>query len=86
MAIDSSGIVAILMNEAEADILSRVLAGEIWLPISATPFHEASIVMAGKREVQSRAAASFSRSPLWAGTFAQGGAAKSITFRPYICA
>jgi ribonuclease VapC len=49
MVIDSSAIVAILMDEAEADIFSRVLAGETKLAISAVTFHEASIVMAGKK-------------------------------------
>jgi ribonuclease VapC len=49
MVIDSSAIVAILMDEAEADIFSRVLAGETKLAISALTFHEASIVMAGKK-------------------------------------
>jgi ribonuclease VapC len=49
MVIDSSAIVAILMDEAEADIFSRVLAGETKLAISAVTFHETSIVMAGKK-------------------------------------
>jgi ribonuclease VapC len=49
MVIDSSAIVAILMDEAEADIFSRVLAGETTLAISAVTFHETSIVMAGKK-------------------------------------
>jgi ribonuclease VapC len=49
MVIDSSAIVAILMTEAEADIFSRLLAGETKLAISAVTFHEASIVMAGKK-------------------------------------
>jgi len=49
MVIDSSAIVAILMDEAEADIFSRVLADETKLAISAVTFHETSIVMAGKK-------------------------------------
>jgi ribonuclease VapC len=49
MVIDSSAIVAILMDEAEADTFSRVLAGETKLAISAVTSHEASIVMAGKK-------------------------------------
>jgi len=49
MVMDSSAIVAILMDEAEADIFSRVLAGETKLAISAVTFHETSIVMAGKK-------------------------------------
>lgn len=49
MVIDTSAIVAILMDEAEADIFSRLLAGETKLAISAVTFHEASIMMAGKK-------------------------------------
>jgi ribonuclease VapC len=49
MVIDTSAIVAVLMDEAEADIFSRILAGEMNLAISAVTFHEASIVMAEKK-------------------------------------
>jgi ribonuclease VapC len=49
MVIDSSAIVAVLMDEAEADIFSRVIAGETKLAMSAVTFHEASIVLAGKK-------------------------------------
>ena len=49
MVIDSSAIVAILLDEAEAAVFSRVLAGEAKLAMSAVTFHEASIVMAGNK-------------------------------------
>jgi ribonuclease VapC len=49
MVIDSSAIVAILLDEAEAAVFSRVLAGETKLAMSAVTFHEASLVMAGKK-------------------------------------
>jgi ribonuclease VapC len=49
MVIDSSAVVAILLDEAEAAVFSRVLAGETKLAMSAVTFHEASLVMAGKK-------------------------------------
>ena len=49
MVIDTSAIVAILMNELESDIFSQILAREMTLAISAVSFHEASIVLAGKK-------------------------------------
>ncbi len=49
MVIDTSAIIAILMGESESDAFSQVLAGETMLAISVVTFHEASIVMAGKK-------------------------------------
>ncbi len=55
MVIDTSAIVAILMDELESDVFSQILAGETTLAISAVTFHEASIVMAGKKRHPSAA-------------------------------
>ena len=55
MVIDTSAIVAILMNELESDIFSQILAAEMTLAISAVTFHEASIVLAGKKAQPSAA-------------------------------
>jgi ribonuclease VapC len=48
MVIDTSAIVAILLDETESDIFAQILAANPPLAISAVTFHEASIVMAGK--------------------------------------
>lgn len=48
MVIDTSAIVAILLDEAEANIFVEILAENPPLAISAVTFHEASVVMAGK--------------------------------------
>jgi len=55
MVIDTSAIVAILMDELESDIFSQILVGETTLAISAVTFHEASIVIAGKKRHPSAA-------------------------------
>jgi ribonuclease VapC len=49
MVIDTSAVVAILLDELESGIFSQILAGETTLTISVVTFHEASIVMAGKK-------------------------------------
>ena len=48
MVIDTSAIVAILLDEPEANIFAQILAANPPLAISVVTFHEASIVMAGK--------------------------------------
>jgi len=55
MILDSSAIVAILIGEPERDIFMRLLAAETTLAMSAVTFHEASIVMAGKKKQPSAA-------------------------------
>jgi ribonuclease VapC len=50
MIIDTSAIVAVLMDETECGIFSQILADETALAMSAVTFHEASIVMAGKKK------------------------------------
>lgn len=49
MVLDTSAIVAILLEEPEADVFSRLIATDPELAISAVTFHEASIVMASKK-------------------------------------
>jgi ribonuclease VapC len=49
MVIDTSAIVAILMDELESGTFSQILAADVSLAISVMTFHEASIVMATKK-------------------------------------
>jgi len=52
MVIDTSAIIAILMDESESDIFSKLVASETTLAISAVTFHEASMaakIKAGQR-------------------------------------
>ena len=48
MVIDTSAIVAFLLDEPEGDSFAQILAANASLAISAVTLHEASIVMAGK--------------------------------------
>jgi ribonuclease VapC len=56
MVIDSSAVIAILLEEPEQDIFKGILASETSLVMSAVTFHEASIVMAGKKRTPAAAA------------------------------
>ncbi len=49
MVIDTSAVVAILLDELESGTFSQILAGETTLTMSVVTFHEASIMMAGKK-------------------------------------
>jgi ribonuclease VapC len=49
MVVDTSAIVAVLLDEAEAMAFSQILADETALALSVVTFHEASIVVAGKK-------------------------------------
>ncbi len=49
MVIDTSAIVAILMNEQESETFSQIVSGEIAQAISVVTFYEAAIVMTGKK-------------------------------------
>lgn len=55
MVIDTSAVVAILMDEPEQDIFTSILASETTRAISAVTFHEAAVVMAGKKRTPSAA-------------------------------
>ena len=55
MVIDTSAVVAILLDEPEKDAFSDLLSSEVPLAISAVTFHEASIVMAAKKRQTSAA-------------------------------
>jgi ribonuclease VapC len=48
MVIDTSAIIAILINEAEREIFTRIVAAEPTAAISIMTFYEASIVTASK--------------------------------------
>jgi ribonuclease VapC len=48
MVIDTSAIIAILINETEREIFSRIVAAEPTAAISIMTFYEASIVTASK--------------------------------------
>ena len=50
MVIDTSAIVAILLDEVERDAFSQLIAAESALAMSIMTFHEAAIVMAGKKQ------------------------------------
>jgi len=49
MIIDTSAIIAILIDEPEREVFSQILSGEPAQAISVVTFHEASIVMAAKK-------------------------------------
>jgi ribonuclease VapC len=55
MVIDTSAIVAILLDEPERDAFIRILAAETTLAMSAVTFHESSVVVAGKKKTPSAA-------------------------------
>ena len=49
MVLDTSAVVAILLEEPEADEFARLVAEDANVAISVVTFHEASIVMASKK-------------------------------------
>jgi len=49
MVLDTSAIVAVLLDEPEGSVFSQILADETDVAISAVTFHEASVVIAGKK-------------------------------------
>ncbi len=55
MVIDTSAIIAILLDEPENDAFSNLLGSEAPLAMSAVTLHEASIVMAAKKRQTSAA-------------------------------
>ena len=55
MVIDTSAIIAVLLDEPENDVFSDLLGSEAPLAISAVTLHEASIVMAAKKKQKSAA-------------------------------
>lgn len=55
MVIDTSAIIAILLDEPEKDAFANLLSSEVPLAISAVTLHEASIVMAAKKKQTSAA-------------------------------
>jgi ribonuclease VapC len=55
MVIDTSAVVAILMDEPEQDIFTRILASDTTRAMSVVTFHEAAVVMAGKKRTPSAA-------------------------------
>jgi ribonuclease VapC len=50
MVIDTSAIIAILLDEPEQNAFKRVLAAEAATAMSVMTFYEASIVLAGKKK------------------------------------
>ena len=55
MVIDTSAVVAILMDEPEQNIFKQILASDTIAVISAMTFYETSIVMAAKKRTQAAA-------------------------------
>ncbi len=55
MVIDTSAIIAILLDEPENETFSKLLSSEAPLAISAVTLHEASIVIAAKKKRTSAA-------------------------------
>ena len=55
MVIDTSALIAVLLDESESQIFSQILADETALVMSVVTFHEASSVMAGKKKQPSAA-------------------------------
>jgi ribonuclease VapC len=55
MVIDTSAIIAILLDEPENETFSNLLSSETPLAISAVTLHEASIVVAAKKKQTSAA-------------------------------
>jgi ribonuclease VapC len=49
MVIDTSAIIAILLDEPEQNVFKRILAAEAATAMSVMTFYEASIVLAGKK-------------------------------------
>jgi len=55
MVIDTSAVVAILMDEPEQNVFKQILASDTIAVISAMTFYETSIVMAAKKRTQAAA-------------------------------
>ena|ERR1700730_4814494 len=55
MVIDTSAVIAILLDEPEQEIFTSILASETTRAMSAVTFHEAAVVMAGKKRTPSAA-------------------------------
>ena len=55
MVIDTSAVVAILMDEVEQNIFKQIIASETTLAMSAMTFYETSIVMAAKKRTPAAA-------------------------------
>jgi len=55
MVIDTSAVVAILMDEPEQNVFKQILASDTVAVISAMTFYETSIVMAAKKRTQAAA-------------------------------
>jgi ribonuclease VapC len=49
MVLDTSAIVAILLSEPERDIFTRLVETSRPIAVSVVTFHEAAVVMAGKK-------------------------------------
>src|SRR5579864_9160613 len=55
MVIDTSAVVAILMDEPEQNVFKQILASDTIAVISAMTFYETSVVMAAKKRTQAAA-------------------------------
>jgi ribonuclease VapC len=55
MVIDTSAVVAILMDEPEQNIFKEIFASETTVTMSVMTYYEASIVMTGKKRTQNAA-------------------------------
>ena len=55
MVIDTSAVIAILLDEPEQEIFTSILASETTRAMSAVTFHEAAVVMAGKKRTPTAA-------------------------------
>jgi ribonuclease VapC len=55
MVIDTSAVVAILMDEPEQNVFKQILASDTVAVISAMTFYETSVVMAAKKRTQAAA-------------------------------
>jgi ribonuclease VapC len=55
MVVDTSAVVAILMDEPEQGLFKTIFASETTVAMSIITYYEASIVMAGKKRTQNAA-------------------------------
>ena len=55
MVVDSSAVIAILLDEPERDSFNEILASEPTLVMSSVTYYEAAIVIAGKKRKPSAA-------------------------------
>jgi ribonuclease VapC len=55
MVIDTSAVVAILMDEPEQNIFKQIIAADLTSAMSAMTFYETSIVMAAKKKTPAAA-------------------------------